>query len=41
MMDADMHGNAWMAGGMMVIMLLVIAFLISGIVFFVRNSRGR
>lgn len=41
MMDANMHESAWMAGGMMVIMLLVIAFLISGIVFFVRNSRSR
>lgn len=41
MMDADMHGNAWMAGGLMVIMLLVVVFLITGIVFFLRNSRSR
>lgn len=42
MMNGEMHDNAgWMMGGMRLIALLVIAFLITGIIFFIRNSRGR
>lgn len=34
-----MDGMGWMMGGMGLVWLLVIAFLIAGIVFFVRRSR--
>ena len=42
MMNGEMHeGAGWMMGGMGLIALLVIVFLIAGIVYFIRNSRGR
>ncbi len=42
MMNGEMHeGAGWIMGGMGLIALLVIAFLIAGIVYFIRNSRGR
>lgn len=34
-----MLGSAWMMGGMGLIMILIVVFLIAGIVFFIRNSR--
>ena len=40
MMQHDMmDGMGWMMGGMGLIALLVVIFLIAGIVYFVRNSR--
>lgn len=41
MMNSEMHeGAGWtMMGGMGLIALIFIAFLITGIVYFVRNSR--
>jgi hypothetical protein len=39
--DQMMDGSGWMMGGMGLIALLVIVFLIAGIVYFIRNSRGR
>ncbi|WP_281493899.1 hypothetical protein [Jannaschia sp. S6380] len=42
MMNGEMmQGSGWMMGGMMLIMLLVVVFLITGIAYFIRNSRGR
>ena len=42
MMNGAMHpGAGWMMGGMGMIALLVVVFLIAGIVYFVRGSRGR
>ena len=39
MNDGMANGMGWMMGGMGLVWLLVIAFLIAGIVFFVRRSR--
>lgn len=36
-----MDGSGWAMGGMGLIWLLVVVFLIAGIVYFVRNSGGR
>ena len=36
--DGTTGGMAWMMGGMGLVWLLLIAFLIAGIVFFVRRS---
>ncbi|KIN69933.1 hypothetical protein Z945_3825 [Sulfitobacter noctilucae] len=42
MMNGEMHdGAGWMMGGMGIIAMLVVVFLIAGIVYFVRNSGGR
>lgn len=42
MMNGEMQdGAGWMMGGMGIIALLVVVFLIAGIVYFVRNSGGR
>ena len=39
MHDGMMNGMGWMMGGMGLVWLLVIGFLIAGIVFFVRRAR--
>jgi hypothetical protein len=42
MMTSEMHdGAGWMMGGMGLLALLVMVFLVAGIFYFVRNSRGR
>ncbi|XDA98698.1 hypothetical protein AB1M95_01980 [Sulfitobacter sp. LCG007] len=43
MMNGEMHeGAGWMMiGGMGLIALLFMAFLITGIIYFIRNSHGR
>lgn len=41
MMNGEMmHGGGWMMAGMMVLMLLVVAFLIAGIVYFVKGAQS-
>ncbi|GGC03643.1 hypothetical protein GCM10011363_20290 [Marivita lacus] len=37
--DEMMEGMGWMMGGVGLITVLVVIFLIAGIVYFVRNSR--
>ena len=39
MHDGMMNGMGWMMGGMGLVWLLVIVFLIAGIVFFMRRAR--
>lgn len=41
MHDDMMQGMGWMMGGMALLLLLVIVFLITGIFYFVRNTPTR
>ncbi len=41
MTEAHMDGMGWMMGGMGLLFVLVVVFLIAGIVFFVRNTGSR
>jgi len=37
--DGMMDGMGWMMGGMGIMWLLILVFLVAGIVYFIRNSR--